>query len=59
MSVSKEAATVMDGPDETKPHRDARIKHLWDQLCPTGACELDEKALQKGFRKIDHRKAPQ
>lgn len=54
--MTKEGAEAADGLDESQSHRDARIKLLWDRLCPSGANELDEKALQKGFQKIDHRK---
>lgn len=53
--MAKEGAEAADGLDESQSHRDARIKMLWDRLGPSGANELDEKALQKGFQKIDHR----
>lgn len=54
MTTTK-ANEFVEGLEETKTHRDARIRHLWEQLCPSGICDLDVKGLQRGFRKIDHR----
>lgn len=55
MSSSKLVAEVEQGLKESQNQRDARVEQLWARLSPGGAKELDLKALQKGFRRIDHR----
>lgn len=44
--------------DESQNQRDGRVEELWKQLDPAGNGELDFKGLQKGLRRIDHRKTP-
>ena len=58
MSPSKLVAEVEHGLEESQNQRDARVEHLWAKLDPGKTGELDFKALQKGFRKIDHRGWP-
>jgi solute carrier family 25 phosphate transporter 23/24/25/41 len=41
---------------ESQNERDKRIEELWSRLNPSNAPALDLKALQKGLRRIDHRK---
>lgn len=41
---------------ESQNQRDKRIEDLWKTLNP-GKTELDLRALQRGLRKIDHRKS--
>lgn len=41
---------------ESQNQRDKRIEDLWKTLNP-GKSELDLRALQRGLRKIDHRKS--
>lgn len=55
MSPSKLVREVRHGLGESQNQRDARVEHLWDKLDPGRTGELDFKALQRGFRKIDHR----
>ena len=55
MSSSKLVAEVEKGLKESQNQRDARVEQLWARLSPGGVKELDLKALQKGFRRIDHR----
>jgi len=43
---------------ESQNQRDKRIEGLWRTLGPNKKGELDLKGLQKGLRKIDHRKLP-
>jgi len=54
MSPSKLVAEVEHGLEESQNQRDARVEHLWAKLDQGKTGELDFKALQKGFRKIDH-----
>lgn len=42
--------------DESQNERDKRVEDLWKRLDPAGHKELDFKGLQKGLRRIDHRK---
>lgn len=56
MSVSKLAKQVEAGLQETQNQRDVRIEELWSKLDPSRTGELDLKGLQRGFKKIDHRK---
>lgn len=41
---------------ESQNQRDQRVEELWKKLDPQGVGELDVKGLQKGLRRIDHRK---
>lgn len=41
---------------ESQNQRDKRIEDLWGTLNPAKTSELDLRALQRGLRKIDHRK---
>lgn len=56
MSVSKLVSEVGDGLRESQNQRDARVEELWTSLEPDKTGELDLKGLQKGLRRIDHRK---
>lgn len=56
MSVSNLAKQVEAGLHETQNQRDVRIEELWAKLDPSRTGELDLKGLQRGFKKIDHRK---
>jgi solute carrier family 25 phosphate transporter 23/24/25/41 len=56
MSVSKLVSEVGDGLRESQNSRDARVEELWTSLEPDKTGELDLKGLQKGLRRIDHRK---
>lgn len=42
--------------EEPQNQRDKRVEELWRKLDPAGHGELDFKGLQKGLRRIDHRK---
>lgn len=42
--------------EESQSQRDRRVEELWKQLDPAGHGELDLKGLQRGLRRIDHRK---
>lgn len=42
--------------EESQNQRDKRVEELWRKLDPTGTGELDFKGLQKGLKRIDHRK---
>ena len=55
MSPSKLVSEVEHDLEESQNQRDARVELLWSKLNPGNSGELDYKALQKGFRKIDHR----
>lgn len=55
MCPSKLVAELEHGLEESQNQRDARVEQLWAKLDPGRAGELDLKALQKGFCKIDHR----
>jgi solute carrier family 25 phosphate transporter 23/24/25/41 len=44
--------------EEPQNQRDKRVEELWKKLDPAGHGELDLKGLQKGLRRIDHRKVP-
>ncbi|GAO14929.1 hypothetical protein UVI_02007670 [Ustilaginoidea virens] len=54
MSVAKLVTDVERQLGESQNERDARIERLWSKLDPAGKGELDLKALQKGFHRIDH-----
>jgi solute carrier family 25 phosphate transporter 23/24/25/41 len=54
MSSSKLVREAQYGLGESQNQRDARVEHLWAKLDPNKTGELDFKALQRGFRKIDH-----
>lgn len=41
---------------ESQNSRDARIEQLWFKLDPQKRGELDLHGLQKGLRRLDHRK---
>lgn len=43
---------------ESQNQRDKRIEDLWRTLNPAKTGALDLRALQRGLRKIDHRKGP-
>jgi len=53
LDVAPEAVANMD---ESQNERDKRVEDLWMRLDPAGHKELDFKGLQKGLRRIDHRK---
>lgn len=55
MSSSKLLSEVERGFGESQNQRDARVEQLWSKLDSAKTGELDFKALQRGFRKIDHR----
>lgn len=42
--------------DESRNEREKRVEELWRRLDPAGHRELDFKGLQKGLRRIDHRR---
>jgi solute carrier family 25 (mitochondrial phosphate transporter), member 23/24/25/41 len=44
--------------EESQNQRDRRVEALWQKLDPQKTGELDLKGLQRGFRRIDHRKLP-
>jgi len=41
---------------ESQNQRDKRVEELWKKLDPQGTKELDLRGLQRGLRRIDHRK---
>ena len=43
--------------EEPQNQRDQRVEELWRKLDPAGHGELDFKGLQKGLKRIDHRKS--
>jgi solute carrier family 25 phosphate transporter 23/24/25/41 len=47
---------VEKGLHELQNQHHARVESLWAKLGPSASGELDLKGLQKGFRKMDHRK---
>ena len=53
MDVASEVVAEMK---ESQNERDNRVEELWKRLDPAGLRELDFKGLQKGLRRIDHRK---
>lgn len=42
--------------EEPQNQRECRVEELWKKLDPAGHGELDLKGLQRGLRRIDHRK---
>ena len=42
--------------EEPQNQRDRRVEELWKKLDTAGHGELDFKGLQRGLRRIDHRK---
>ena len=44
--------------EESQNARDKRVEELWRKLDPQGKGELDFRGLQRGLKKIDHRKSP-
>jgi solute carrier family 25 phosphate transporter 23/24/25/41 len=42
--------------EEPQSQRDRRVEELWKKLDPAGHGELDFKGLQRGLKRIDHRK---
>lgn len=54
-NVVSDLAAEMD-EHELENQRDERIEELWRKLDPAGRGELDFKGLQKGLKRIDHRK---
>jgi hypothetical protein len=60
MRPSTQVSDAQHGFEES-PHRPRNVQTelLWARLDPSRSGELDYKALQKGFRKIDHRESYQ
>lgn len=56
MGVSDVVSELVVTMEESQNERDNRIEELWRKLDPAGHRELDFKGLQKGLRRIDHRK---
>lgn len=52
--VITEVALTME---ESQNQRDARLEQLWQKLDYQHKGELDWKGLQRGLRKIDHRRS--
>ncbi|KAK4186047.1 mitochondrial carrier domain-containing protein [Podospora australis] len=57
MKVSDVVTKLEVEMEESQNQRDKRVEDLWQKLDPAGHGELDYKGLQKGLRRIDHRKA--
>jgi solute carrier family 25 (mitochondrial phosphate transporter), member 23/24/25/41 len=51
-----DVVTKLQAEMETQNERDKRVEELWRRLDPAGHRELDFKGLQKGLRRIDHRR---
>jgi hypothetical protein len=58
MRPSTQVSDAQHGLEES-PHRlrNVQTELLWAKLDPSRTGELDYKALQNGFRKIDHRES--
>ncbi len=56
MKVSDAVAEVKVEMTQSQNERDRRVEDLWRKLDPAGHGELDFKGLQKGLKRIDHRK---
>jgi solute carrier family 25 phosphate transporter 23/24/25/41 len=56
MRVSDVVSELEVKMEEPQNQRDQRVEELWRKLDPAGHGELDFKGLQKGLRRIDHRK---
>jgi solute carrier family 25 phosphate transporter 23/24/25/41 len=56
MRVSDVVSELEVKMEEPQNQRDQRVEELWRKLDPAGHGELDLKGLQKGLRRIDHRK---
>jgi solute carrier family 25 phosphate transporter 23/24/25/41 len=56
MRVSDVVSELEMKMEEPQNQRDQRVEELWRKLDPAGHGELDFKGLQKGLRRIDHRK---
>lgn len=56
MKVSDAVSELQVKMEEPQNKRDERVEALWKKLNPAGHGELDFKGLQKGLRRIDHRK---
>jgi solute carrier family 25 phosphate transporter 23/24/25/41 len=56
MKISDVVSKLEVEMDESQNQRDKRVEELWRRLDPAGHGELDFKGLQKGLRRIDHRK---
>jgi len=58
MKITDVVAETNLNMEESKKQRDQRIEELWRKLDPDHHGELDIKGLQKGLKRIDHRKKP-
>ena len=56
MKLSDVVSELQVEMEESQNERDKRVEELWKRLDPAGHRELDFKGLQKGLRRIDHRK---
>jgi len=57
MNVFDVVAKLEVEMEEPQNQRDKRVEELWKKLDPAGHGELDWEGLQKGLRRLDHRKA--
>lgn len=56
MKISDVVPELRMEMEESQNERDNRVEELWRKLDPAGHGELDFKGLQKGLKRIDHRK---
>jgi solute carrier family 25 phosphate transporter 23/24/25/41 len=56
MKISDVVTKLEAEMEESQNERDKRVEELWERLDPAGHRELDFKGLQKGLRRIDHRR---
>ena len=56
MKISDVVSGLEVEMEQSQNDRDKRVEELWKKLDPAGHGELDVKGLQKGLKKIDHRK---
>lgn len=56
MRISDVVSELEAKMEEPQNKRDQRVEELWRKLDPAGQGELDLKGLQRGLRRIDHRK---
>ena len=57
MKASDAITAVELTMEESQNQRDARLEQLWTKLDYQHKGELDWKGLQRGLRKIDHRRS--